>query len=368
MKHLFSTLVLICAALTAALPLVAEDILDVVENAQKTIKQKYPDESSIARKMALNDLEKIARSDKTEKEKIAEIQKRFPNPTAQLLSEAEQGNADAQYKLGLSYYTGDGSEKDYAMAVKWYRKAAEQGHAEAQRGLGGCYYGGVGLEKNVAEALKWWRKAAEKDNADAQVALGSYYYEEKIFSEAIKWFRKAANQGNAAGQTVLGICYSQGEGVKQDYAEAVKWWRKAADQGQADAQFALGACYCTGKGVSKDISEGINWYQKAADQGLDTARDQLDKISKTKESAKKSLSGNQDSMNELNELVNFLKLLGAAQGGGKVSTYGGYPVICTRCGGLGFIDNGLYRETCRDCHGTGYESSYSRQLNTNPFQ
>ena len=231
MKHLSSTLVLICAALTAALPLVAEDLLDVVENAQKTIKQKYPDESSIARKMALNDLEKIARSDKTEKERIAEIQKKFPNPTVQLLSEAEQGNADAQYKLGLSYYNGDGNEKDYAKAVKWYRKAAEQGHAEAQRGLGGCYYGGEGVEKNDTEAFKWWRKAAEQELP--------------------------------AAQNILGNCYFNGEGVKKNNTEAVKWWRKAAEKDNADAQVALGSYYYE----EKNFSEAVKWFQKAANQG-----------------------------------------------------------------------------------------------------
>jgi TPR repeat protein len=49
---------------------------------------------------------------------------------------AEQGDADAQYNLGLMYDNGEGVEQDKFEAVKWYKKAAEQGHAEAQNNLG----------------------------------------------------------------------------------------------------------------------------------------------------------------------------------------------------------------------------------------
>ena len=44
----------------------------------------------------------------------------------------DQGNATAQYNLGLMYAIGEGVLKDEAEAVKWYRMAAEQGLAMAQ--------------------------------------------------------------------------------------------------------------------------------------------------------------------------------------------------------------------------------------------
>ena len=34
---------------------------------------------------------------------------------------ADQGNADAQYNLGVLYEKGQGVPQDYAEAVKWYR-------------------------------------------------------------------------------------------------------------------------------------------------------------------------------------------------------------------------------------------------------
>ncbi|EET45193.1 Sel1 repeat protein [Neisseria sicca ATCC 29256] len=48
------------------------------------------------------------------------------------LQSAKQGNADAQFNLGLMYDSGRGVRQDYTKAVQWYRKAAEQGVAEAQ--------------------------------------------------------------------------------------------------------------------------------------------------------------------------------------------------------------------------------------------
>lgn len=49
---------------------------------------------------------------------------------------AEQGNAPAQYSLGLMYRNGRGVPKDDQQAVFWYRKAADQGNADAQYNLG----------------------------------------------------------------------------------------------------------------------------------------------------------------------------------------------------------------------------------------
>ena len=48
---------------------------------------------------------------------------------------AEQGDASAQYNLGVMYYKGAGVPKDTSAAVAWFRKAAVQGHATAQRAL-----------------------------------------------------------------------------------------------------------------------------------------------------------------------------------------------------------------------------------------
>ena len=49
-----------------------------------------------------------------------------------LRTPAEQGDAEAQFNLGVMYANGEGVTQDDKEAVKWYRLAAEQGNAEAQ--------------------------------------------------------------------------------------------------------------------------------------------------------------------------------------------------------------------------------------------
>ncbi len=110
---------------------------------------------------------------------------------SELKNKAEQGNAEAQYSLGVCYRCGDGVEKNLEEAIKWYKKAAEQGYAKAQYNLAVCYDSEYGVEKNVEEAVKWYRKSAE--------------------------------QGYARAQHNLGICYYNADGVIQNNVKALAW-------------------------------------------------------------------------------------------------------------------------------------------------
>jgi hypothetical protein len=147
--------------------------------------------------------------------------------SSKLLQDAEQGDADAQYKLSLAYYVGDGVFKDGTEATKWCRKAAEQGHVKAQFTLGMSYYFGDGVPINKTEAINWWKKAAE--------------------------------QGDAAAQRRLGFCYRDGNGVPMNKYAAVEWWKKAAEQGDSDGWYHLGLSYKDGVGTTKDHIEAYKW-------------------------------------------------------------------------------------------------------------
>ncbi len=88
---------------------------------------------------------------------------------------AEQGDALAQYNLGVMYGNGYGVPEDDAEAVRWYRLAAEQGYAEAQYNLGLMYANGEGVPENrVPEnhvlAYMWFNLAAAQGN---EVARGN---------------------------------------------------------------------------------------------------------------------------------------------------------------------------------------------------
>lgn len=84
-----------------------------------------------------------------------------------LQTEAEQGDAAAQKKLGDYYF----SKCDKENGLKWVRKSAEAGNAEAQSSLGYRYEKGSGVTEDAAEARKWYRMAAEQGHGTAQYNL-----------------------------------------------------------------------------------------------------------------------------------------------------------------------------------------------------
>ena len=204
----------------------------------------------------------------------------------QLIKEdAENGDINAQIKLGdyfaLEYkkkydqycdnnYDGGIVLKEANEAIKWYSKAAEQGNAEAQYKLGNMYNGDDDV-RDIKEANKWYNKAAEQGNVEAQVKLGDisllYFYsneDERDKEEAIKWYSKAAEQNNAEGQYKLGNMYN-GDDDNRDLEKAIKWYSKSAKQGNVDAFLALGEIYSDNE--TYNIEEAIKWYYKAAEQG-----------------------------------------------------------------------------------------------------
>ena len=132
------------------------------------------------------------------------------------------------------------------------------------------------LESDPAKAMEYIRDAAERGYPPAQYQLGVCYSVgngvKQDKTEAVKWYRKAAKKGFAWAQNNLGVCYSKGSGVKQDNTEAVKWFRKAAEQGFDMAQFNLGGCYVVGEGVERDKAEAVKWFRKAAKQGYAEAQ------------------------------------------------------------------------------------------------
>ena len=62
-------------------------------------------------------------------------------PIEEIRAKAEQGDADAQYSLGVIYRQGQGVAPDDVEAARWFRLAADQGLAES----------GIYVSKNRAE-------------------------------------------------------------------------------------------------------------------------------------------------------------------------------------------------------------------------
>ena len=121
---------------------------------------------------------------------------------------AEDGNADAQFEIGIRYNTGRGGlPQDFDKCAYWFEKAAKQGDAMSQFFYGVCYFNGQGVPQD--------------------------------FKQAAYWTRKSAEQGYPTAQLVLGYNYLDGNGVERDKEQAAYWFKQAADQGNEQAKAAL---------------------------------------------------------------------------------------------------------------------------------
>ena len=121
---------------------------------------------------------------------------------------AQQGNLDAQAKLGEMYLQGTGVKQDYTTAMRWLMQAATQGDvAAAESDIGLIYYNGAGVKRDYAEAARWFLKAAEQGYADAQIGLGSLYSHglgvPKDLVKAYMWFQLASKGGSKDGTRLL---------------------------------------------------------------------------------------------------------------------------------------------------------------------
>jgi TPR repeat protein len=166
---------------------------------------------------------------------------------------------------------GRGVDKDQTEAVNWYRKAADQGNAQAQNNLGVSYENGWGVAQDYAEALSWFLKAALQGNVAAQRYAAVLYWDGKgtaqNYEESIRWFGKAADQGDAFSKDRLGDAYRQGLGVHQDFAKAIDWFCAAAADGLAHGMNSCGyGLLIGGPGVASDPVEALKWLTLAVER------------------------------------------------------------------------------------------------------
>ena len=148
---------------------------------------------------------------------------------------AEQGDAEANYLLGICYKNGKGVEQSYTAAAAWYMRAAEKGHTQAQCTLGDCFRDGKGVPQSDKDAAEWYTKAAEEGDPDEQYNLGT--------------------------------CYWTGKGVQRSKTKAFTLWQMAAEQGISEAQYSIGNCYFTADHVKQSYTDAARLFKEAAEQG-----------------------------------------------------------------------------------------------------
>lgn len=146
------------------------------------------------------------------------------------------GGACAQdLARGLAAYEAG----DYAGAFAVWRPLAWEGNAAAQYGLGVMYDKGHGVARDDAEAIGWYRRAADQGVAAAEHAIGVFHAAGRAVPQdhgaAAGWYARAAERGHTDAQLAVGILHQLGLGVPEDTVEAFKWFALAVDSGREEA-------------------------------------------------------------------------------------------------------------------------------------
>jgi TPR repeat protein len=182
------------------------------------------------------------------------------------IEQANAGDADAQYGVGIKYLNGQGVHQNRKEATRWLEKAAASGHEGAKDKLQRMQDQEEQFEKLLSQA--------EAGDLEAQYQTGIMYLKGKGVEmngrKARLWVGKAADKGDQKAITRLGKMYYKGEGGEEDYKSALKLFNSVSNDSVL-AQYYLGDMYAEGNGVSRNYAAAITWYKKAADGGFGRA-------------------------------------------------------------------------------------------------
>lgn len=194
----------------------------------------------------------------------------YPTALQKFRPFAEEGDPEAQFYVGFTYFQGLGVTQDNFEAEKWLKKSALQGETNAYSALGFIYgQNGEPTLQNVDEAIKWYSLAVDLGDEDAQHNLAGIYVSgwnvPKDVAKAIELHTTLAERGNSDSQICLGIIYHYEDSDFEDPEKALEWYKKAASQGRTEVHYAIGTIYSEGE-VPRDIGEAIKWFTLALDE------------------------------------------------------------------------------------------------------
>lgn len=211
------------------------------------------------------------------------------NPNTDLIKKAEQGDAEAQLAYGrLLKTSGNGVDQDWTKAVEMLERSAKNGNADAQWELGLMYEYANHVVQDQARALELYRNSADAGNPIGLYLVAHCYQhgivvdEDKVTSDSL--YRQSFEQLIALAPeediyvlNFVGSAYFWGDGVEMDRTKAFGYYLTSAEKGNPETQYKIGSCYANGQGTDRDEEKALYWYRKSAAQGYPEAIDALNK-------------------------------------------------------------------------------------------
>ena len=212
-------------------------------------------------------------------DEIDAYEKNPPSPELSdaLIQKAKNGDTEAELKMGLIYYQGEGIGTDYYEAEKWLRKAAQKNAPIACRILGELYSRDLFIDEElyalasdygIRNAEPWLKQAAESGNIDAAKLLGVLLIQKPNDDEVISWVEKPkklldplARNGDLQATQALQILRSR---WPYPYSKELL---EEAEKEVPEALFDLGWAYMYGEGVVKDPRKAVEMFERAYKKG-----------------------------------------------------------------------------------------------------
>jgi len=165
--------------------------------------------------------------------------------------------------------------------------------------------------------------AAKSGDPLALFEIGARYTEgrgvKNDFAEAAKWYRLSADKGFALAQYRLANFLEKGTGLAPNISEAKRYYELAANAGNASAMHNLAVIYASGKDGAQDYAKAVEWFTKASEYGVSDSQFNLailsargngmaqDLVTSYKWFAIAAKGGDTDAAQKRDEVANALK-------------------------------------------------------------
>ena len=191
---------------------------------------------------------------------------------------AKSGDLESQKKLAYQYFMGQKRQRNYDLAVYWFKKAAEKNDAFAKFNLAVCYSKGYGVKEDKFEAFLLCKEAA-KNLPEAKFMLANFYEKgispvnsnKKKFlnpnkNEAIRLFRELLQKDKyqEASYSLAKLLLKNPNSTIAEQAEGIKLLNKAIERKDSYAMNFLADCYYAGNGVPQSFKKMFYWLKQSS--------------------------------------------------------------------------------------------------------
>jgi len=166
------------------------------------------------------------------------VEKNLKRGLELLRSAAKKGDPEAQYRLFITYASGDIGLPITTEIIDFLISSASQNHPRSQLYLSYDRLAGEYLQRNVDKAKYWADMAVQNGEPlakEVQFLLSSSFFQSGSKSRdkeiAFKALKTISDEGFTIVSFLLGLSYYQGLGVNKNDDEAFKWFSVAAYRG-----------------------------------------------------------------------------------------------------------------------------------------